>query len=543
MLGAFGAVGALQGVAAGRLHEQNLDESYQMMHEQQDYSQQMQDKKYEDQQREQIAVKNRNMASNSAIKGYQAMSGSGQDPSQPAMPPEVQQPQPTPQAPSASTGPIKPTMPPMQQGQQVAQNTPQQGNDTQVASNNNLSTQPPQQVPPPPPGNPPPTAPAATHVMGPVDDAHTMTTKDPYDIGANAMGHLGPNGIDTTKWNQGAHDQYMGLHASYPNLTPQAIAAQQRVFLEGGWEGDEAKFNEHMAKLDDNAAKVGEVPPTVMGDKENQSIQILKDNDILGKNAPIMRLSPAETAVNNKQVEMATQIKAAANTGMDTFSRMISRVSGSTPGPGQSTEQYIAAGWAKLTNTQRSTALNDFYENEKDHIQALNANIQLMKAQGLSNMRVGKQLLDLESKGIPDLNSMSPAASLAMAQTFMNNFKQLSGAADALIYGGEHLRPSEKSALADIYTNKNPAVLQDGQTPNPNFQDFTTFQSTGGKGQGITQAEKHAEQGAATTGAIKSVDSGGKGETPKTMSTPQDAMKLPPGTKFYDSNGTLRTRN
>jgi hypothetical protein len=276
------------------------------------------------------------------------------------------------------------------------------------------------------------------------------------------------------------------------------------------------KFNNYMQKANQDAIKVGgEVPPTDIGTNGTKAVAILKDAGIMGQSENLKVLTPEQIKTNQTLYTQAAATKVAANQGLDTFARMVGDVSKTNPGPGQSSEMFIQATWAKLTNTQRSEALSAYYQNEKNKTQALNAQINIMRQQG-GKFIVGQKVLELEQGAIPDLNKMSPEASLAMAQTYINSFKQASGASDAILQSGKHLAPEDKLSLADVYAEKNPAAGKDGITANKDFQELNDFLNSGGKStNGITGADKRAQLTKNTTGALADAKNGGTGAVPK----------------------------
>lgn len=541
MLGAFAGAGVLSGLGAGMEHERNLqealDSSYKENANKEDMEEKLQSAKDTYKQalsdNTDIAITKAHAAAKSA--GQQlGQFNTDSNGFQGNVSPPAQSIQGIPNDLAGNTMPPTRTavMPPLNANATSQIQPPITKN---VQSNSNQAS--PAMQPPPSAAIPPSAPDSNIQGMQQLTDAkQALATNDPeaaHKVAAVTLSHTfwnddGSQRADLNATNPEAYELYTNSHSKYTAIPVQELAAHISDYLaNNGTFTDRKDLNTTLSKQNELAlkdqSKAGlPVQQDNVGDLENNSVKILQNEGVMNKNEKLLNLTPGQEKTNEDLVKQAYQTKVAASQGLDTFARMVGDVAKTNPGPGQTPEMFIQSTWAKLTNSERSEALTKFSENQKNSTQALNAQINIMRQMG-GRFIVGQKVLELEKGAIPDLNSMSPQASLDMAQTYINGYKQAIGASDAMIYGGEHLSPTQRLALADTYAEKNPAADKDGLTPNENFREFRDFQTNkGATTGGVTGVDKREQLTKDTQGATSNAQSGGPGAVPnQTQNTPK----------------------
>lgn len=434
------------------------------------------------------------------------------------------------QYPESTPAPTTPSVPGvpsgMAQGNSITPQTPPlQGSTPAPAPTTQLAqgdaTQAPQGQPapaspdglaPPPVSAIPPSAPAA-QVIGQAQKAAATTPEDAYI--ASITDNKGQPLLALQEQTKAWKDAY-GFNKDQLN----ALVIQRK-----NWQGTADAFQKDvvnpMVIANEKAQKNAPLDMSTMGSEDIAHHTAMKNLGIIGdKLAP---LSTSQMKDNNKIIEAASNMKSAAETGITTFSRIVQDVSKINPGPGSDIAAYTKGAWAQMTGSQRSQALTTYFEGQKETTQALNNQINTMRAAG-GRFVVGAKVLELEKQGIPDISKMPPEASLALAQSYINNYRQMIGAADAIMGGNENIPPAKRIQLSNAYAEQNPATGSDGQTSNPDFKTFTDWRDGVAAGKthtGRTSSQNVSDIVANTSGALKDAKAGGKGEVPANNTAPK----------------------
>lgn len=324
------------------------------------------------------------------------------------------------------------------------------------------------------------------------------------------------------------------------------------LYQRAQYAGDPQKFQTEVLQpwLSNRAkdAKNAPIDTSQWGMEDQAALAAMKREGLVGDASQFKPLTPAQKKDNDTLVQQAYQIKTAATQGIGTFSRIIQKTSKINPGPGAETAAFIKSAWAQMTDSQRSEALTTFYEGQKETVNALNAQINTMRQQG-GRFVVGANVLKLEERGIPDITKMPPEASLALAQGYINNYKQMIGQADAILGTPEEVSPIKRLQFANRYAEKNPTFLGDGDQTNPNWQEFQAWRDNANK-DGATQTSNRTQASVDAGGALADAKAGGKGEVPNKEESPkvpsvsnaEDYNKVKPGSQYTDPQGNIRTK-
>lgn len=208
-------------------------------------------------------------------------------------------------------------------------------------------------------------------------------------------------------------------------------------------------------------------------------------------------LTPAEKQESFKLVSAANGVKSAAEEGMRSFYRTISGAGKAYSGPLSGVLATTEAAWDEMTDTQRSEALQNFKTLNKEKIQQLNAQINLLRQQAGGGIRFGVKSMEMEEKGIPDPTNMGPEEVKKVGQEYINYYKSLIGTSNAIVDGGKHIHPLDRIAMANKYSDDNPTTLEDGLTPNPNWKEWGDYRDAVVNGTyqgGATQMSNRAQQ-------------------------------------------------
>lgn len=251
-------------------------------------------------------------------------------------------------------------------------------------------------------------------------------------------------------------------------------------------------------------------------------------------------LTKGEIQDNTKFINGAQQAKAAAQTGIATFGRLVANVSKIDPSPFASQEAYIKSAWSHMTGNQRSEALSTYFESQKEVVTALNSQINILRAGG-GRFVIGAKVMQMEKESLPDISRMTPAASLAVMQSYVNNYRQIIGQADAIMAGdGEVISPSKRIQIADKYVESNPTTISDGITPNENFKeylDYRRMKMDGSWTENTTGSQIRSDISDKISGARQDVEAGGKGKVGTTTTPNSPVIQRKDGKVDFDFSG------
>ena len=516
MFGAFAAAGALQGVGEGMVHERNLQEAldtqYKLQQSGLDAAKQLDAAKKQTDEQDKLAQirakrgtlvgTDQEVASmyENQKKGMVTL-GDGTD-AMPGVPASL-----TPSNPQDATstpqGPITPRTPSLQSPQLAAQQPPQPQAATPMPSQLPATGMP----APVPPTAVDPSSPAASVVAQESLKSITQAKQDgATDSDALLAGYPGASPAFKQEWSVFAKANGV---TDAPDL--QYLITSKGAFLSEGksatdWYKD--VVNPYLAAKEKNV-KNQPIDTSQWGSQDQAAYSAMQREGLIGPAEKIKPLTTGQKKDNDTLVQQALNMKSAATQGIGTFQRIIQDTSKINPGPGSDVAAYIKSTWGQMTGTQRSQALNTFFEGQKETVNALNAQLNTMRQQG-GRFVVGANVLEMEKKGIPDISKMPPEASLSLAQGYINNYKQIIGQADAIIKTPEEISPIKRVQFANAYAESNPTFGPDAQTPNPNWKEFADWRD-GGTTSATTGTSNRAQATQDASSALANAKQGGPG--------------------------------
>lgn len=302
------------------------------------------------------------------------------------------------------------------------------------------------------------------------------TSGDPFDINYAKAGIVVNENTGEHHWVQENADMYKFLHDTYPNLSDTQRLALTGDFASGNWKGTEKEparqvFLDHVAKLDDQAAHYEGGPQDVgqMAPADKQYMDVQK-NLGLSNATSLQPLRPAEQTRVAGLMKDSSALKTNATAGINSMNSLLSSMGvDNAYGPLAGTEAKLKTAWANMSNTQVSSAVDNWWVQNKNTIQAANANLRAMPGG-----RLGVGFLNKEIQGVPSAE-MSPNAEKEMILQYLSNYTQGANYADALMDGPENANVAMRTSHANAYMEHNPAMGTDGKTANPNYQQYNDW--------------------------------------------------------------------
>ncbi len=532
MLGAYAGAGALAGVGQGMVHQDRLDEAYQMEHTKNNYAQDLKDNLADNQIRVNAAKYQQDLTA-----GQKDRAGMSPVTAQVTQAMPIQQPQEQAQAPGAAPQPgmpLQPRTPTLPQGgQQQASNQPDYLTQLNGAQGGEA----------PPPSQVPPTAPSSM-VAGQADTAHTLETKDPYDIMANSLATGKDSRTGQPAFSQNAHDDYMNLHLQYKNIKPESLAAAYNEWAPAN--GDAPKwdsykeFTKHLTDLD-KAAQKEPITEEHLSRNEQDRYSVLKNNgDLPDEPVQAAPLSNTDKNIRSKNAMVAQRVEQGSTTAMDSLLRQAGLQGKYESGIGAGTIADFSntvASWFGAGQTDKVAAAQQM---SKESIDQMVAMMQTMPP----GTRQGAQMAKYDLQGVADLTkgtepNMQVINGIFGKSLMMNQNAYIQRTA------GRYENQEQIDQLSARYSENNPPFLADGTTPNPKWMSAKDWISAGGPSGNVT------EQGNLATGRsnidVKKTATV-KGENPSevgnktTQEKPFDYSAIKQGTTYTAPDGSTRTK-